>query len=276
MALVHNAAKRKLRAGDIALGFGLHHLRSTAAPMLAAAAQHDYLFMDMEHGAFTIQEATQICLASLAAGIAPIIRVCAGAIDEATRLLDNGALGIVVPHVDTRKQAQRIADAFHYPPMGTRSWGGPPPLFHYVPPHVSEAQKAINDEVLTIVMIESPEAVKNADDIASVDGVDVLLIGSFDLTSELGIPGQMGHQKLIDAYQAVGDACRKHGKVLGMGGINGDEDARRYIGMGARYLSSGNDHSFIVSGSIERAKFFRDIAASATGNLKDGKKKKKG
>jgi 2-keto-3-deoxy-L-rhamnonate aldolase RhmA len=145
-----------------------------------------------------------------------------------------------------------------------------------MPPHVSEAQQAINDEVLTIVMIESPEAVKNADDIASVDGVDVLLIGSFDLTSELGIPGQMGHQKLIDAYQAVGDACRKHGKVLGMGGINGDEDARRYIGMGARYLSSGNDHSFIVSGSIERAKFFRDIAASATGNVKDGKKKKKG
>jgi 2-keto-3-deoxy-L-rhamnonate aldolase RhmA len=60
MAIVHNVAKRKLREGDIALGFGLHHLRSSAAPMLAGAAQHDYLFMDMEHGAFTVQEATQI------------------------------------------------------------------------------------------------------------------------------------------------------------------------------------------------------------------------
>ena len=274
MAQVHNAAKRKLRQGDIALGFGLHHLRSTAAPMLAAAAQHDYLFMDMEHGAFTVQEATQICLASLGMGIAPVIRVCAGALDEATRLLDNGALGIVVPHVDTKKQAQRIADAFHYPPMGTRSWGGPPPIFRYMAPHVSEAQKAINDEILTVVMIESPDGVKNADDIASVDGIDVLLIGSFDLTSELGIPGQMGHQKLIDAYQTVADACRKHGKALGMGGINGDEDARRYIGMGARFLSSGNDHSFMVSGSIERAKFFRGLAAA--GKAKDWKKKKKG
>src|ERR1700723_1197303 len=117
MAIVQNIAKRKLRQGEIALGFGLHHLRSSAAPMLAGAAQHDYLFMDMEHGAFTVQEATQICIASLSAGIAPIVRVCAGAIDEATRLLDNGALGIVVPHVDTRKQAQRIADAFHYPPQ---------------------------------------------------------------------------------------------------------------------------------------------------------------
>src|SRR5215472_9199475 len=69
MAIVHNIAKRKLRGGDIALGFGLHHLRSSAAPMLAAAAKHDYLMMDMEHGAFSVQEATQICIASLAAGI---------------------------------------------------------------------------------------------------------------------------------------------------------------------------------------------------------------
>ena len=60
MALVHNAAKRKLRQGEIALGFGLHHLRSSSAPLLAAAGEHDYLFMDMEHGAFTVQEATQI------------------------------------------------------------------------------------------------------------------------------------------------------------------------------------------------------------------------
>ena len=212
----------------------------------------------------------------MAIGIAPVIvRVCAGAIDEATRLLDNGALGIVVPHVDTKKQAQRIADAFHYPPMGHRSWGGPPPVYRYMAPHVSEAQKAINDEILTVVMIESPEGVKNADDIASVDGIDVLLIGSFDLTSELGIPGQMGHQKLIDAYQTVGDACRKHGKALGMGGINDDENARRYIAMGSRFLTSGNDHSFIVSGSIERAKFYRDLAAEVGGGKKKAGRKKR-
>jgi 2-keto-3-deoxy-L-rhamnonate aldolase RhmA len=272
MAIVHNVAKRKLRQGEVALGFGLHHLRSSAAPLLAAAGQHDYLFMDMEHGAFTVQEATQICIAALATGIAPIVRVCAGALDEATRLLDNGALGIVVPHVDTGEQAQRIADAFHYPPAGHRSWGGPPPIYGYLPPHVSEAQKAINDEILTVVMIESPEAVKNADAIAAVDGIDVLLIGSFDLTSELGIPGQMGHEKLINAYQTVSDACSRHGKALGMGGINDDENARRYMGMGARFITSGNDHSFIVSGSIERAKFFRDLAGEAAQSRKPGGK----
>jgi 2-keto-3-deoxy-L-rhamnonate aldolase RhmA len=275
MAIVRNTAKRKLADGGIALGFGVHHLRTTAVPMLAIAGGHDFLFIDMEHGATTVQEATQICIAALPTGVPAIVRVCAGALDEATRLLDNGALGIVVPHVDTAKQAQRIADAFHYPPAGTRSWGGPPPIYGYMPPHVAEAQKAVNDEVLTVVMIESPEAVENAGDIAAVDGIDVLLIGSFDLTSALGIAGQMGHRKLIDAYDAVGKACAKHGKVLGMGGINGDEDSERYIGMGSRFITTGSDHSYVVAGSLARATFLRGLTVGgvAKGKKKGGKKK---
>ena len=92
-----------------------------------------------------------------------------------------------------------------------------------------------------------------------MDGIDVLLIGSFDLTSELGIPGQMGHQKLIDAYATVAAACRKHGKVLGMGGINGREDAERYVGMGARYLGSGTDHSYIMSAARDAVAFYRGL-----------------
>lgn len=265
MSLVQNTAKRKLADGGLALGFGLHHLRSIAAPLLAKAGGHDFLFIDMEHGAFSVQEATQLCIAALPTGIAPIVRVCAGALDEATRLLDNGALGIVVPHVDTPAQAQAIARAFRYPPQGRRSWGGPPAVYGYVPPAVAEAQAAINAEILTVVMIESPEAVANAEAIAAVDGIDVLLIGSFDLTSEMGIAGQMGHAKLVDAYARVGAACRKHGKVLGMGGINGEEDATRYIGMGSRFIVTGSDHSYIVAGSVQRATFLRGCKVGTPG-----------
>jgi 2-keto-3-deoxy-L-rhamnonate aldolase RhmA len=259
MALVQNTAKRKLTEGGIAVGLILHHLRTAAAPALAAASGHDFLFIDMEHGAFSVQEAAQLCVASLPTGITPIVRVCAGAIDEATRLLDNGALGIVVPHVDTAKQARVIADAFRYPPQGTRSWGGSPAVYGYLPPSMAEAQAAINNEILIVAMIESPEAVENALDIAAVDGIDVLLIGSSDLTSALGIAGQMGHEKLIDAYAEVGAACRKHGKVLGMGGIGGGEDATRYVGMGARFITSGADHGFLVSGAAAHVTFLRGL-----------------
>jgi 2-keto-3-deoxy-L-rhamnonate aldolase RhmA len=259
MPLTTSTTRRRLAKGQMALGFGVHHLRTVAAPVLAAATGHDWMFIDTEHGAFTVQETTQLCIAALPTGVTPIVRVCAGAIDEATRALDNGAMGIVVPHVDTAAEAKRIAAAFHYPPMGTRSWGGPPAVYGYRPPATAEAQAAINAEILTIVMLESPEAIANADAIAAVPGVDVLFIGTSDLTAELGISGQMGHAKVIEAYQTVGDACRKHGKTLGMGGVYDEENAARYVAMGARFLLTGSDHSYMISGADQRSAFFNRL-----------------
>ena len=259
MALITNTTKQRLKAGQTALGFGVHHLRTAGTAMLAAATGHDWMFIDAEHGAFSVQEITQLCIAALPVGVTPIVRVCAGAIDEATRALDNGAMGIVMPHVDTAAEARRITEAFHYPPMGRRSWGGPPAMYGYAPPGNAEAQTAINGEVLTVVMLESPEAIANADAIAAVQGVDVLFIGTSDLTAELGISGQLGHQKVIEAYQIAGDACRKHGKALGMGGVYDQENATRYVGMGARFLLSGSDHSYLLSGANQRSAFFNGL-----------------
>ena len=259
MPLTLNTTKRRMAAGQMGLGFGVHHLRTIAAPILAKSTGHDWMFIDTEHGAFSIQETTQLCIAALPTGVTPIVRVCAGAIDEATRALDNGALGIVVPHVDTAKEAQRIAEAFRYPPQGRRSWGGPPAVYGYRPPSTHEAQAAINAEILTAVMLESPEAIRNADAIAAVDGVDVLFIGTSDLTAELGISGQMGHPKVIDAYKTVGEACRKHNKVLGMGGVYDEENASRYVAMGARFILSGSDHSYIMAGADNRSAFFNNL-----------------
>jgi 2-keto-3-deoxy-L-rhamnonate aldolase RhmA len=128
-----------------------------------------------------------------------------------------------------------------------------------MPPSTVEAQRVVNAEILTVVMIESPEAVANAAEIAAVDGVDVLLIGTSDLTAELGVSGQLGHPKVIDAYAKVGAACAKHGKVLGMGGVYDQENATRYIGMGARFILSGADHSYIMAGAAARTAFLRDV-----------------
>ena len=105
--MFENKTKLKLQNNELALGFGVHHLRTSATGMIAAAADHDWLFIDMEHGAISAHEATQICIAALPTGVTPIVRICAGALDEGTRALDNGALGVIVPHVDTVEQAQR-------------------------------------------------------------------------------------------------------------------------------------------------------------------------
>jgi 2-keto-3-deoxy-L-rhamnonate aldolase RhmA len=257
--IIANAALARLRAGEVALGFGVHHLRSVATPMLARAAGYDWLFIDTEHGALSVQEATQICLAALPAGITPVVRVCADALDEGTRALDNGAQGIVVPHVDTQEQARRVADAFRFPPLGHRSWGGPPYAYGLRAPAADIAQAGINREVLVVAMIETPEAVANADAIAAVDGIDALLFGTSDLTAAMGIAGQIGHPRVREAYVHAAAACQRHGKVLGMGGVYDEANARTYIGLGARLVLGGNDHQFLLDAATARAGFLRAL-----------------
>lgn len=263
MPLVPNQTKHRMQSGQVALGFGVHHLRTPATPALAAATGHHWLFIDNEHGSFSVHEIAQLCIASLPTGVTPIVRVCANAIDEATRALDNGAQGIVMPHVDTATEARRIAAAFRYPPMGKRSWGGPPAIFGYRAPAMAEAQHAINQEILTVVMLESPEAIRNAGEIAAVEGIDVLFIGTSDLSSELGVAGQLGHPKIVDAYRAVGEACAQHGKVLGMGGVYDEENAARYVGMGSRFVLTGNDHNYMLMGADIRSHFFHNLPGVA-------------
>jgi len=255
--MFENKTKLKLQNNELALGFGVHHLRTSATGMLAAAGDHDWLFIDMEHGAISPHDATQICIAALPTGITPIVRICADALDEGTRCLDNGALGVIVPHVDTVERAREIAQAFRYPPLGHRSWGGPPAVFRYEAPSNAEAQAALNEAVLVVAMIESPQAVANADAIAAVPGIDALLIGTSDLTAELGISGQIGHARVAEAYEKVGTACRAHGKSLGMGGVYDKENASRYIKGGARMILSGSDHNYILAGAKARTEVLR-------------------
>jgi 2-keto-3-deoxy-L-rhamnonate aldolase RhmA len=265
MPLVENATIRKLRAGGLALGFGVHHLRTAAAGMIAAATGHDWLFIDTEHGAFSQDDVAQICIAALPTGITPIVRICAGALDEGTRALDNGAAGIVVPHVDTVDQARRIASAFRYPPLGSRSWGGPPALFGYKAPGNAEAQAAINPEILLVAMIESPEGVANAEGIAAVDGIDGLLIGTSDLTAEMGISGQIMHPRVEEAYRSVGAACRKAGKFLGMGGVYEPDAMKHYAALGAQFILTGSDHAYMLAGASLKSAAMRRLEADRNG-----------
>src|SRR4026208_930679 len=140
MALLGKEALDKIRSGELTLGLGVHQLRGSAVPMLAKAAGYDWLFIDSEHGTISTQEISQICLAALPTGVAPIGRIRSGALDEGTRALDNGAPGLAAPHVDTVEQARSLVAAFRFHPMGHRSTGGPPAQFGYRPPAAPGAQ----------------------------------------------------------------------------------------------------------------------------------------
>src|SRR3954470_10587283 len=163
MAQAINAAKARLRKGDLAIGIGVRLVRNVDIIKVMKAAGFDWLFLDLEHGSMSIETACAIAVAAQDSGIAPIVRVPYGELAMATRLLDGGALGIVIPHVDTAEEAREIADRLRYAPIGHRSVGGGQAQFDYAPMKMADMIKRSNDNILITVMIETPKAVKNAD-----------------------------------------------------------------------------------------------------------------
>lgn len=257
MPIVVNHAKRLLREGKLAIGLGLRQARTVDIAQIARTCGFDWLFIDCEHGALGVDTAAQIAAASLAVGITPIVRVPGHEHYHATRMLDNGAQGVVVPHVDTAEQARRIADFCRFPPDGHRSMGGglQHTGFATLPP--GETTRLVNEETLVVVMIESPEGVANCEAIAAVPGIDALLVGTNDLTFEMGIPGKFDDPRVSDAYTKVIAACRRHGKFPGMGGMYTPELLERFIGMGARLILSGSDFSLLMQAGAARASLVR-------------------
>jgi 4-hydroxy-2-oxoheptanedioate aldolase len=256
---LRNPARVRLEAGELALGVGIRQSRTVDIASIMKACGYDWLFLDLEHNSMDLDTAVQISVAALAVGIAPIVRVPAGQFWLATRVLDGGALGIVMPHVDTAEDARDIADRLRYPPQGHRSVAGGLPHFGYAPVSTATACTALNAATLVVVMLETPKAIANAAAIAAVPGIDSLLIGTSDLTMELGIPGQLGAERVVEAYRSVVDACRVYGKYAGIGGVYEEGLMRRYIGMGVQLVLGGGDLGFMTAAASERAKMLREL-----------------
>jgi len=220
---------------------------------------YDWLFIDMEHNSMDIDIASQISVAAQDAGITPIVRVPDFAHHHATRVLDCGAMGIVFPHVDDATTAQRLVSNCLYPPNGHRSMTGVLPQLDFKQKPIAEVAKLINDNMLIVIMLESPEAISNVDSIAAVEGVDVILIGTNDLCMEMGIPGDYNNPKVKEAYSKVIEACKKYGKTPGMGGVYNEELMSEYIGMGMKFILSGSDLSFMMQSASQRSNKLRSF-----------------
>jgi 2-keto-3-deoxy-L-rhamnonate aldolase RhmA len=257
MKTIINSARARLEAGEVSVGVGLRVSRTVDIAKAMKTAGYDWLFIDLEHSPISIDTAVQISVAALDVGITPLVRVPWMEHWVATRVLDGGALGIVMPHVDTADQAREVVDRLKYPPLGHRSVAGGSAVFDFERVDVGESIAAINASTLVTVMIETPQAVANADEIAAVDGVDVLLIGTGDLTTEMGIPGQPAHERIVAAYETVIAACHKHGKWAGMGGAYAEPELRRYIGMGVRMVLASGDLGLMMEAGSAMTKLVR-------------------
>ena len=191
--------------------------------------------------------------------ITPIVRVPNGEYAMATRILDNGALGIVLPHVNSAEEARLAVEHLKFPPLGHRSMAGNAPQLDYQPVKASEYAATLNETTLIIAMLETPEAIERADAIAAVPGVDVLLIGTNDLCAEMGIHGDFGNPRVEEAYKTVIAASRKHGKWAGLGGVYDETIASRYIALGAQLVLAGADLTFMLGAARARSSFLRNL-----------------
>ena len=210
MIELRNRALEQLRSGQLAIGVGLRQARTVDTAKAMLTAGFDWLFIDMEHNSMDIDTAVQISVAAQDAGISPIVRVPGYEHYHATRALDGGAQGVGVPHVDDPATAEQIALNCRYPPIGRRSITGALPQLGFETYPLKDATETINRETLVVVMLESPAAVDNAHQIAAIPGIDALLIGTNDLSLEMGIPGELGHSDIVAAYDSVIAACKTH------------------------------------------------------------------
>src|SRR5579872_6611235 len=181
----NNPARDRLEKGEVAIGVGLRQARTVDVAAAMKTCGFDWLFLDLEHNSMALDAAVQIAMAANGAGIAPLVRIPAGRYDLATRALDGGAWGIVVPHVDTPEEAREAVSRLKYPPIGHRSIAGPMPQFGFEPRPLGEATAAVNAQLLLVVMLETSAAIANAEAIAAVPGVDALHLGANDLCMEL-------------------------------------------------------------------------------------------
>jgi 2-keto-3-deoxy-L-rhamnonate aldolase RhmA len=240
--------QERLKRGEVALCMATRLARTGEIGMIADACGFDAFFVDMEHSAITLETAAQLCVAALPVGVTPLVRIVGHAFEDATRLLDMGALGIICPNVSTRAEAEAFVRACRFPPLGERSVGGVGPLQGYRATPLAEVNTQGNAATILIAMLETPEGIENADPIAAVPGIDVLLIGSNDLCTALGIPGELKHLKLRAAYEAAAKACKAHGKTLGVGGIRADvAHVAELVKLGARFVIAASDVQYLMA-----------------------------
>lgn len=259
--VLRNPLADTLKAGKLGLAIIVKQVQSVDIAVAAKTCGYDAINVDLEHSVIPEAAAAQICVTALNLGITPLVRVPSHDAYYANRILDAGAMGIVAPHVNSAEEALAIVKACKFAPLGERSVAGSWPHLGYQAWPADEVRRLMNASTTVIVMLETPEAVERADEIAAVPGVDILHVGSTDLCDALGIPGKYGDPAVERCFQRVVAECRAHGKFAGAGGLGSAPDVmQRMVRTGVRFVTAGNEWAFMLAAARQRATMLRQLA----------------
>lgn len=245
--MVKSRVLRKLRDGDLVRVAGMSRVRDPWLAEVIGWTGYDVIWFDMEHRAFNYDAIDPISLACRASEIDLMVRILKTGYTAPMRALEFGANGIMVPHCMSAQEARQWVEWTKFPPLGKRGFDGAGSDANYMLVDPVEYMKHANEETFLMLQIEDREAVECVDEIAAVEGVDLLFIGTGDLSISYGAPMQVSHPLMQKAIDRVAEATARHGKWWGMPS-GSPAAAQALIDRGARFITCGGDHGSLVNG----------------------------
>jgi 2-keto-3-deoxy-L-rhamnonate aldolase RhmA len=207
----------------------------------------DFIMIDAEHGSMDIETAGRMVSVIRGTQATPLIRVAENEKSWVKRGLDTGAEGVMIPMVNSKEEAEQAVSFSKYPPVGIRGTGaGRAVLFGAAAEEYEDYYGQANNEVLVILQIEHYTAVENIDEILSVPGIDIAFVGPYDLSTSIGLPGQMNHPEVLMNFKKVVEACEKHNVIPGI--MTWTDGIEQHLKMGFKFLLGGIDGAILYTG----------------------------
>ncbi len=245
-----NPVKELLKKGQTAVGIVIS-VNSVEVATQAAALGFDFLWLEMEHTPLSLETVRNIVLATRGLSAVPFARPPVNELWMAKRVLDCGVLGVIFPFTSTPELARQAAAACRYPPRGLRGSGAD--LAHFRWPAPEGYYEFADRNVMVIAVVENTMGLDHIEEIAAVPGIDVLFIGTSDLSFSLGLRGQQDHPRLEKAIARIVAAGQRHGKILGRPGLR-PEQIKRAQDQGFQFFMAGTDTEFMAAGAAQLLK----------------------
>jgi 2-keto-3-deoxy-L-rhamnonate aldolase RhmA len=240
-----NSVKDKLKKGESVIG-PVISVNNVEVATRAASMGFDFIWLEMEHSPLSLETVRNIVLATRGLPAVPLARPPTNELWTAKRLLDAGVLGVIFPFTRTPQLARQAVAACRYPPRGLRGSGADLAAFRWPAPQ--GYYDFADQNVLVVAVVEDTSALEHIDEIAATPGLDVLFIGTSDLSFSLGLRGAQDHPKLDQAVEKIVAAAKKHGKFLGRPGLNAP-DIKRFQKQGFRFFMTLTDLDFMAVGA---------------------------
>lgn len=254
-----NPLKTLWSAGKPAFGTWTLITKHPRIMKILAACGFDFVIIEMEHSDFDMETVGVLSMAARDNGLAPVVRPPGiSKPHDLTRPLDAGAMGLLLPNVETAEEAARAVFATKYYPKGRRPMNLRLPATDYMPMKPQETADYLNAQTVLLAMIETQKGLDNVDAIAAVDGIDALMVGPDDLTQDWGTPGQFDDPRLEAAHLRVLEAAKKAGKVAGSS-VQNEEAARKWVGRGWQWVPYANDVAMVLNTGTAMVKTLRQI-----------------